>query len=461
MQAQFQRSLFIFRRDLRLEDNTGLIFALQNSKETIPAFILTPEQIEHNPYRSDYCLRFMLESLEDLSEQLKKNQGSLYLFQGDPATILEKCIKELKIDAFIINQDYTPYSVARDAALEKICKTYGVSFHTFHDALLHPPEDAVKTDFTPYTVFTPYFKNASKLIVQTPVENHNSRYFRDPISFQKKLSLISNMQDSLGVKGIFKGGRSEALKHFKALKDLKDYDTVRDFPEKNLTSHCSAYLKFTLVSPREAYVKIKDALGEDHGLIRSLYWRDFFSHIAWFFPHVFKGNFREKFDDISWSYSKKDFHRWCEGQTGFPIVDAALREMNQTGFMHNRARMIAASFLVKDLHIDWRWGEKYFAQTLIDYDPAVNNGNWQWVAGTGCDAQPYFRIFNPWSQQKKFDPDCVYIKKWIPELKKLPPKIIHQWDQATSSECSEYPLPMLDHSVEAKKALDMYLKALK
>jgi deoxyribodipyrimidine photo-lyase len=198
-------------------------------------------------------------------------------------------------------------------------------------------------------------------------------------------------------------------------------------------------------------------LGEHSELIRSLYWRDFFTSIALYFPHVFEGAFHSKFDKLKWSDDKSLFRLWCEGKTGFPLVDAGMREMNATGFMHNRVRMVVGSFLTKDLHINWRWGEKYFAQTLIDYDPAVNNGNWQWVASTGCDAQPYFRIFNPWSQQRKFDPDCRYIKKWVPELSTLPPEVIHKWYEKDSwTKHPNYSPPVVDHDKEAKIALELY-----
>lgn len=428
--AKFRKSLFIFRRDLRLEDNTGLIFALKSSEVVILAFIFTPEQIDNNPFRSDHCLKFMLESLKDLESQLKEKGGKIFYFKGKPEEIVRKCWQELDIEAVIVNRDYTPYSIQRDEKLEIACQAGHIPFYSFDDALLHPPEDTLKKDGKPYTVFTPYFRNALKLEVLPPEKNRWTNYFSGSISFAENLPVtLPSVENGL------RGGRTEA---FKILKRVG-----------NSPTHLSAYLKFTVCSPREVYA----ALSPHPELIRSLYWRDFFTTIAFCFPHVFKGAFKPKFDALKWSYDKKAFQRWCEGFTGFPIVDAAMREMNQTGFMNNRFRMITASFLVKDLHIDWRWGEKYFAQNLIDYDPAVNNGNWQWVASTGCDAQPYFRIFNPWSQQKKFDPECVYIKKWIPELRDFPSKAIHAWHE---NHTGKYPAPMIDHSKEAKEALEAY-----
>lgn len=442
MEKKFQKSLFIFRRDLRLEDNTGLIFALKSSHIVIPAFIFTPEQIEKNPFRSNHCLRFMMESLQDLSEQLKTKGGKLFLFKGKPEEIVKKCIDTLHIDALVVNRDYTPYSRQRDKKLENLCKKSGIPFHSFDDALLHPPEDTLKKDGKPYTIFTPYFRNASKQKILPPEPNKETNYFRGSIPFAKSTSVFPKQN----VKNALLGGRKEALKILKSLDSLKNHAT-----------HLSPYLKFTVCSPREVYAAICHQLSKHHELIRSLYWRDFFTSIAFFFPHVFKGAFHPKFNKLRWASNKKAYKRWCAGSTGFPIVDAGMREMNETGFMHNRVRMIVASFLVKDLYIDWRLGEKYFAQNLIDYDPAVNNGNWQWVASTGCDAQPYFRIFNPWTQQKKFDPECSYIKKWIPELRDFSPKAIHMWhEETTRAGYTKYPSPMTQHEKAAKKTLQAY-----
>jgi deoxyribodipyrimidine photo-lyase len=453
MRTKFRKSLFLFRRDLRLEDNTGLIFALQSSEVVIPAFIFTPEQIEKNPYRSDHCLQLMIDSLKDLENQLKGKKGKLFFFKGDPEDVVRKCLRELSIDAVIVNRDYTPYSRQRDKKLEKVCKAGGIPFLSFDDALLHPPEETLKKDGKPYSIFTPYFRNASKLKVSPPAQNRSTHYFRGSIPFAKDKSLFPK----LTVETSLKGGRSEALKILKKLGSFGKYERLRDYPAEEYSTHLSAYLKFTVCSPREVYAAVCRHLSPHHALIRALYWRDFFTSIAYFFPHVFKGAFHRKFDALKWSYNKRAFQRWCEGSTGVPIVDAGMREMNATGFMHNRVRMIAASFLIKDLHIDWRWGEKYFAQTLIDYDPAVNNGNWQWVASTGCDAQPYFRIFNPWNQQKKFDPDCAYIKKWIPELRDFSPKAIHAWhEEKWRGGYKKYPAPMADHEKAAKEALHAY-----
>ncbi len=455
MDKKFQRTLFVFRRDLRLEDNTALIFALKHSKEVIPCFIFTPMQIESNPYFGQHSLQFLIECLEELNESLESKQTKLYLFYEEPQNIVEKCITKLNVDAVIVNRDYTPYSRKRDHKIQLLCEQKNVYFQSFDDALLHPPEKTLKSDETPYKVFTPFFKNAAKLEVESPTPNKYHNYYRDPISFSLTSSLYTKMLPKRTLPCM--GGRSHALKTLKNLKNFSSYELLRDIPEKNATTKLSAHLKFTTCSPREVYFAILKQLGSDSDLIRSLYWRDFFTSITFYFPKVFKGAFYEKFNEIQWSQDKKAFQKWCDGNTGFPIVDAGMRELNQTGFMHNRVRMITASFLVKDLHIDWKWGERYFAQKLSDYDPAINNGNWQWVASTGCDAQPYFRIFNPWTQSLKFDPDALYIKKWIPELSNISPSLIHKWYlEKNYKECSSYPQPMVQHEIESKITIEAY-----
>lgn len=453
---KYKKSLFIFRRDLRLHDNTGLIQALKSSETVIPAFIFTPEQIEKNSYRSDACLQFMLESLHDLREQLEKKGGKLFLFFGKVEEVVAECIDKLSIDALFVNQDYTPYSQKRDQKIHTLCKEKDVAFFSFHDALLHPPEETLKADGKPYTVFTPYYRNALKLQVAEPQSNSATHYFQGSIPFAEKANFLDTLHPSFATAAV-RGGRKEALALLKNISAFQKYSAERDFPSLNATTHLSAYLKFNVCSIREVYAAICETLSPHHELLRSLYWRDFFTAIAFFFPHVFGHAFHSKYEDIQWHTDRKRFKAWCEGETGFPIVDAGMRELNATGFMHNRLRMITGSFLVKDLLIDWRLGEKYFAQKLIDYDPAVNNGNWQWVASTGCDAQPYFRIFNPWNQQKKFDPEAIYIKRWIPELKKVPPKIIHQWDEKSDlSLAPHYLSPIVEHGVQAKSALKLY-----
>jgi deoxyribodipyrimidine photo-lyase len=240
------------------------------------------------------------------------------------------------------------------------------------------------------------------------------------------------------------------------LESLSDYEVQRDYPAQDFTSHLSAHNKFGTVSIREVYHRIRKLFGASHTLISELYWRDFFTHIVYHFPHVMGGAFHEKYNGLKWANREDFFKAWCEGRTGFPIVDAGMRELNTTGHMHNRVRMVVSSFLVKDLHIDWRWGERYFAQQLTDYDPAVNNGNWQWAASTGCDAQPYFRIFNPWKQQQRYDLDCEYIKKWIPALRSLPPKDIHDLEKQRERKPGSYPEPIVNHRIASAAAESMF-----
>lgn len=451
-----QRVLFLFRRDLRIEDNTGLLFACRNAKEVVLGFIFTPEQVENNPYRSDRCLQFMLESLEELEGEIEAKGGKLYLFYGTPEEVVSRCIAKLSIDGVVVNRDYTPYSIQRDEKIRKVCCEHSVPFYSLDDALLNAPEDTLKSNGEPYTIFTPFFRNASQIPVKPPVKNRYNNYFSGNIPFAQKKSLYKKILPKRQPQQ--PGGRRSALKILSSLGQFSKYPSQRDIPAVEGTTHLSPHLKFTTCSPREVYQSVAGELGPHSELIRSLYWRDFFTTIAFFFPHIFQGAFREKYDRIQWSYDESVFKSWCEGNTGFPIIDAGMREMNETGFMHNRVRMITASFLIKDLHIDWRWGERYFAQRLIDYDPAVNNGNWQWCASTGCDAQPYFRIFNPWAQAAKFDPDCVYIKRWVPELSQLPSKVIHKWHMQDHTLCPGYPAPMVDHAVECKLALTAFQK---
>jgi deoxyribodipyrimidine photo-lyase len=398
----------------------------------------------------------MIESLEDLDDELKKSKRKLYLFYGHPDKIVERCIQELKIEAVFVNRDYTPYSCRRDKKIEAVCRRHGIAFIQSDDALLHPPEETLKADGRPYTIFTPWFRNSSKLNVPEPSRIRAGRMEHGPIAFAKDRSLFRKVLPNRCTLPL-QGKRTAAMRILDHVQNFSCYSLTRDFPAID-TTHLSPYLKFNLCSVREAYHAIVSKCGVHHDLVRSLYWRDFFTSIAFFFPHIFKRAFRSRFDEIVWKYDRKSFQKWCQGKTGFPIVDAGMRELNQTGWMHNRVRMICASFLVKDLHIDWRWGEKYFAQMLIDYDPAVNNGNWQWAASTGCDAQPYFRIFNPWNQQKKFDPDCIYIKRWIPELQSLPPNLIQRWE--LEYDASIYPRPMLNHAAESRKAIQMFRTVL-
>ncbi|MGE0207048.1 MAG: deoxyribodipyrimidine photo-lyase [Candidatus Babeliales bacterium] len=459
MNESYQLSLFIFRRDLRVDDNTGLLEALRSSKQVIPCFIFDPRQIgSANEYRSTNAIQFMIESLQDLEQQLKQRKGSLYLFEGIAEKVLEKLIKKYSIDAVFCNRDYTPFSIKRDEAIKKICLHHEIEFIQSQDLLLTQPEEVMTQGGTPYAKFTPFFKKASLKKIATPIKCSSGNFFNKSIKESAGTDLYKKILKKKNSSLNIPGGRMHGLSIIKSLKKFKDYAKIRNAPSI-ATTLLSAHNKFGTLSIREVYHAIQKQLGKNHLLIQQLFWRDFFTHVAYNSPFVFGQPFQERYTNLSWNKSYKNFESWCQGKTGFPIVDAGMRQLNETGFMHNRVRMIVASFLTKDLHINWLWGEKYFAQQLEDYDPAVNNGNWQWCASTGCDAQPYFRIFNPWLQQKKFDPDCTYIKTWIPELKKVKPSLIHTWFKKTSPSIKNYPRPILDHSQEAALAKKMYRKA--
>lgn len=455
MNKLYKLSLFVFRRDLRLQDNSGLIAALQQSAEVIPCFIFDPRQLEQNEYKAENCTEFMARSLQELNEELQKKNSQLYFFYGVAEEVIAKLLTELPIDAVFVNRDYTPFSIKRDEKITKACKQHQVQFHSYADILLHEPEMVYKSNRQPYTIYTPFLHRASEMEVSFPHKNTATNYYQQKIkdTDDKTLKkLLSHPNQNL----VVKGGREEAKKLLKNITNLKNYADSRDIPAMLGTTHLSAHNKFGTISIREFYHFVAKRFGPKHTLINELYWRDFFTHIAFHYPRIFGHEFNPKFSNLKWETNKKFFNAWCQGETGFPIVDAGMRELNSTGYMHNRVRMITASFLIKDLHIDWRLGERYFAQQLTDYDPAVNNGNWQWAASTGCDAQPYFRIFNPWLQQEKFDPDCVYIKRWIPELNRLPPKKIHQWATESTSAMLNYPAPIVDHALQAKLAKEYY-----
>lgn len=455
IKSKYPLSLFIFRRDLRLEDNKGLIEALNSSSLVLPCFIIDPSQAKPHPYRSEFALRFLGESLEDLQKQLDARGARLYVFEGKAEAVIERVIKCLKVQAVFVNRDYTPFSVSRDLGIKKTCENRGVEFHSCSDLLLHEPEEIYKNEGGPYTVFTPFYRKSQTLKVKDVQGLNGNHFYKQELS-ELSATDLSVFLNSKNPTSPIKGGRNKALEILGKIKEFKDYDQKRDIPSLDATSHLSAHHKFGTVSMREVYHLASKTLGKDHTFVKELFWRDFFTHIAYHFPHVFGQSFYEQYEQLSWVKNRDHFERWSKGMTGFPIVDAGMRQLNTTGFMHNRVRMITASFLVKDLHIDWREGEKYFATKLVDYDPAVNNGNWQWAASTGCDHQPYFRIFNPWLQQEKFDPECFYIKQWIPSLRDVDAKQIHCWYE-TKGYHKDYPSSMLDHRIESEKAKAMFV----
>ncbi len=453
-QHRYQQALFIFRRDLRLCDNTGLIEAARMSDTVTPCFIVDPRQASQHPYFSSKAFGFMVTSLNDLARQLSEVGAPLSIFEGHAERIVNRINKRREYDAIFLNKDYTPFSKKRDAAIAIACQREGVAFHGCSDALLHDPQEIVTSAHTPYTTFSPFLKKARTIPVRQVEKTMPSNL--SPHRAPQAMSLEDSTLVQAHLRPVGDAGRGKALKILANMEQFEDYEREREYPARSRTTRLSAHNKFGTCSIREVYHAIADHFGPEHRLITELYWRDFYCSVAHFFPHVFGHAFYRKYDALPWSGDVAAFHAWCDGRTGIPIIDAGMRELSETGFVHNRVRMLVASFLVKDLHVDWRWGERYFAQKLVDYDPAVNNGNWQWCASTGSDAQPYFRIFNPWVQQRKYDPDCQYIKTWVQELRTVPPERIHALGTPTAPVPAGYPRMMVDHGIESLRAKELY-----
>lgn len=423
----FARSLFIFRRDLRLRDNTGLLAAAAQSKSIIPLFIVDPALLQRNR-DANYRMTFLAQSLEKLDEEISTFGGRLSVLGGSPAKIIPTLLDTREIDAVFINRDYTPFSQNRDRILVQICRQFNISLHQYADQLLNEPESVLKADETPYRMFTPYYRKAKEYRVEAPAKTVQLHFDVDISGTLLDSRLSQYLQQSLP--GI-SAGCDGAQRLLSDLGRLDGYDQSRDLPGMDGTSGLSAHLRFGTCSVRDVYHRANKDLQAPEAFKRQLYWRDFYHHIGHHFPHVYQRAFQSKYDALQWDHNPDALAKWCTGKTGFPIVDAGMRELAATGTMHNRARMIVASFLTKNLHIDWREGEKHFARLLVDFDPALNNGNWQWSASTGCDAQPYFRVFNPWRQQRRYDKDCTYIKRWIPELSPYSAREIHGLEKKT------------------------------
>ena len=432
------KSIFIFRRDFRLVDNLGLIECYKNSKEILPIFIFTPEQNENNEYFSHNALQFLIESLKELQ---------IHYYYGDNIIILKKIYKEYKYDNIYFNMDYTPYARKRDDEINLFCKENNINCVITEDYLLSPIETYLKKDGTPYLKYTPFKNNAKKTIVPniSSYKIKNNKFIEINYKFNlREYSINKNI--------LIHGGRQNALNILKNINNYKEYDKTRN----NLstpTTHLSAYIKYGCISIREAY----NAFKINETLINQLYWREFYFYLTYYYPHVLHGkSLKEKYDKIKWNNNSNLFNAWKNGLTGFPIVDAGMRELNETGFMHNRTRLITSGILIKILNCDWRLGEKYFASKLIDYDPAVNNGNWQWVSGSGADSQPYNRIFSPWQQAIDNDPECLYIKKWIPELINVSNKDILDWGNKYIKYKISYPSPIVDYKFMRTEILKVY-----
>ena len=459
--TNYKHSLFIFRRDLRLQDNTALHEALAQSASVSCCFIFDPRQVEaSNEYRSNNAIIFMQESLAELADAIAAHKGTLNFFYGVAQTVVEEILNNNPtLDALFINKDYTPFSLKRDAALQQLADKHDRTFHAYDDVMLQEPNTIKNGQNKFYRMFTPFYKKALEVevapVVKLARHNFSGLKLKGSEHLEALIKQMAIIPDAL--EPATRGGSKQAHTILQSIATFDNYTKLHNIPE-HMTTLLSAHLKFGTLSVRECYTAFNQKLKNPQPLVRALYWRDFFTYIAYHNPGVFKGPFKEKYNHISWINNTDYFKAWCNGTTGFPIIDAGMAQLNQTGFMHNRVRLIVASFLVKDLMIDWRWGERYFAQKLIEYDPAVNNGNWQWCASTGCDSTPYFRIFNPWRQQEKFDPQCVYIKRWIPQLALYPNKKIHEWYKPIYDKEKTYPRPLVDHH-EVSGQVKKYLKS--
>jgi deoxyribodipyrimidine photo-lyase len=421
-------NIFWFRRDLRLEDNTALHHALSAGLPVLPVFIFDTNITEELPI-DDPRISFIYKTLSAINRELQKSGSSVSVLKGDPVTKWKDLIVSFDINSVFVNKDYDPYAIQRDNEIEVLLKKHQIPLLRFKDQVIFEEREILKSNYNSYTIFTPY-KNRwlQKLAADMPLKmlftskKEMQGYFRCRFSFP-------SMED-LG----FRKSSVEVKPYDPSV--IKTYDKYRDIPSADKTSYLGPHLRFGTVSIRKI---VQLALKENTVFLSELIWREFFMQILFVFPYVVTGNFRSKYDDIQWRNSEDEFERWCNGETGYPVVDAGMRQLNKTGYMHNRVRMITAGFLCKHLLIDWRWGEAYFAQKLLDYELSSNNGNWQWAAGTGCDSAPYFRVFNPIIQQKKFDPDNLYIEKWAGDFKN-----------------PEYPKPVIDHDFARRRAIETY-----
>jgi deoxyribodipyrimidine photo-lyase len=459
--SQYKNGLFLFHRDLRMEDNVGLHAALSKCDQVYTIFIFTPEQVgKTNPYKSNHSVQFMIESLAELRESLKKHSGgNLILLYGHTNTVLDSLISHLEIDAVFFNRDYTPYAVKRDAEVEGLCKRRSIACETAMDYYLHEPGSVVNKQGKSYHKFTPYYEAALRLPVEMPKTIGLNRFAKTTpssikqVSFEQILSKKDNHQIAVH------GGRTLGMERLKrALLEQRNYVEDRNHFTKE-TTMLSAYLKYGCISVREVFHAIRKAFGAQHEIIRQLIWRDFFAQLLYLYPDTLGHSYYPHFEKIRWKTNARWLQLWKDGQTGFPIVDACMRQLNTTGYMHNRGRMVVANFLVKTLLLDWREGERYFAQKLVDYDVASNLGNWSAIVGGGAYSMPYFRVMNPWIQSATFDKDTIYIKKWVPELKDVKPRDIHRWNDTYDAYRNiNYPHPLVDYEEQKEKVLELYKK---
>jgi deoxyribodipyrimidine photo-lyase len=428
-------AVFWFRRDLRLDDNAGLYFALKENESVLPIFIFDTKILNALEDKSDRRVDFIHQCIIDLEKQLNDLGSNINVFYTDTLQAFTKLSQTYAIKHVYTNHDYEPYAKERDELVKNYLQGIGCDLRTYKDQVIFEKNEVTKDDGKPYTIFTPYSKKWKAALTESnyrsyPTEKYFGNFFKSKAFAIPTLNKMGFEKTDVDFKKPSSLNKNLLLKY----KDQRDHPAIAG------TSRMSMHLRFGTVSIRKL---VKTSLNVSETWLNELIWREFYMMILWHFPHVVNGAFKKDYDFIKWDNNEKLFELWCQGKTGFPIVDAGMRELNSTGFMHNRVRMITSSFLIKDLLIDWKWGEAYFAQKLNDFDLSANNGGWQWAASSGCDAAPYFRIFNPTSQQERFDPDFEYIKKWVPEFG-----------------TDKYPKPIVDHKEARERTLAVYKKAL-
>jgi deoxyribodipyrimidine photo-lyase len=422
--------IFWFRRDLRLHDNAGLYHALKAATPVLPIFIYDTDLLNKLEEKKDKRVHFIHDAIAGIQKKLVGLDSTLHVLHGTPLASFKQLTEEYNIVAVYTNHDYEPSAIKRDEEVASFLNSKGIPVHTFKDQVIFEQKEVVKDNNEPYTVYTPYSRKWKEKLNEFYLKPYpTEKYFHNLYKqAPKRLPSLADIGFQSAPPDIVPTTLDEDI--------AKHYDKTRDFPAIHGTTKLSVHLRFGTVSIRQLATKAQEL---NATLLNELIWRDFYQMILWNFPHVVNGAFKKEYDNIPWRNNEQEFELWCTGQTGYPIIDAGMRQLNETGFMHNRVRMIVASFLTKDLLIDWRWGEAYFAEKLLDYDLAANNGGWQWAAGSGCDAAPYFRVFNPYLQTQKFDPELKYIRHWVPEYEQL-----------------TYPRPIVDHSLARERCLKAY-----
>jgi len=428
-------NIFWFRRDLRLLDNAGLYHALKGDSPVVPVFIFDKIILDQLEEKKDKRVEFIHDALIEMQEKLERIQSSLEVYFGTPEEAFEKLISDYDVQTVFTNHDYELYAIERDERIKNLLGKKNIDLKTYKDQVIFEKDEVLKDDGKPYTVYTPYSGKWKAMLTDFYIKSYPAEKYYKNFFKQSPRSI-----PSLGSMGFKATGKSFPSKN-PGEDLLKHYDETRDFPGIEGTSRLGIHLRFGTISIRKLVAKAKEV---NAVFLNELIWREFYMSILWHFPHVGRHKaFKPEYDNIKWRNNEDEFEKWCKGKTGYPIVDAGMRQLNETGYMHNRVRMITASFLCKHLLIDWRWGEAYFSEKLLDFDFAANNGGWQWVAGSGCDAAPYFRIFNPQLQTEKFDKDLKYIKRWVPEFQEF-----------------DYPKPIVEHTAARDRCLRVYKEAL-